>query len=253
MIVSPPLRAPSRIVALALVTFLATGACGESGGDTSPSTSTKGSGQSNGVGQSSGAPLGEPIEGIATFYDADGTGNCGFDRSSDLMVAALNMAQYDGSNACGTCLAVKGPKGSVTVHLVDSCPPCEKNHVDLSAEAFAKIADPDDGRVPITWQKVACGSVGPMAFRFQEGSSIWWTSIQVRNHKLPVAKVEYERDGAFVAMPRADYNYFVAESGVGEQPAGLKLRVTAIDGQSVVETLAAIGDGNVVEGTVQFK
>lgn len=247
---------PRTVLALSLAAMFAvatTSACGDGDGDAPPAPSSGGGSTSPGVGQRQGAPFGEPIDGIATFYDADGTGNCGFDRSSDLMVAAINMAQYDGSNACGTCLSVKGPKGTVTVHLVDSCPPCEQNHVDLSAEAFAKIADPDDGRVPITWQKVACGSVGPMAYRFQEGSSIWWTSIQVRNHRLPVAKVEYERDGAFVDMPRANYNYFVAESGVGEQPSGLKLRITAIDGQSVLDTLAAIGDGNVVEGTVQFE
>src|SRR5262245_57271604 len=61
-------------------------------------------------------PIGAMQQGIATFYDATGAGNCSFDATpGDLRVAAMNTPQYANSAACGTCVAVTGPRGSVTV------------------------------------------------------------------------------------------------------------------------------------------
>jgi expansin (peptidoglycan-binding protein) len=196
----------------------------------------------------------EVQEGVATFYDADGTGNCSFDASPDDVVA-LALPEYDESASCGGCLRVTGPDGEVTVRVVDSCPPCHEHGVnlDLSESAFAKIADPKRGRIPITYRLVECPVSGNLAFHFKSGSSKYWTAIQVRNHKLPIAKLEYRRGSSWVAMPRANYNYFVAEEGVGDQPNGLRLRVTASDGQRIEETLPGdIPSNRVVQGTKQF-
>lgn len=199
----------------------------------------------------------EQKTGIATFYDADGAGawNCSYPvKDGPIDVTALNFPEYAKSAACGTCMLVKGPKGSVTVRVVDSCPGCKEGHLDLSEQAFAKIADPVDGRVPITYQGVACEVTGNLSYHFKEGSSKYWTAIQIRNHKLPIAKVEYEKNGAFVDMPRVDYNYFIDQKGVGDLPGGLKLRITAVDGQAVEEDLpGTIQADKVFPGTVQFK
>lgn len=193
-------------------------------------------------------------EGIATFYDANGSGNCGFDATpDDLDVAAFDMTSYAGSAACGACVKVKGPNGEVTVRIVDSCPGCDPNHLDLSRSAFAKIAEPARGRVPVSFTTVACNVSGAMAYHFKDGSSKWWTAIQVRNHRVPVTKVEYQKSGGFVEMKRLDYNFFVEARGVGDQPNGLVLRVTAADGQVVEEKLdGAIPSNVTVNGTKNF-
>jgi expansin len=198
----------------------------------------------------------DPRDGIATFYDADGSGNCGFDRTSDLDVVAMAMPEYGASAACGACLRVTGPKGKIVVRVVDSCPPCAKSDVnlDLSASAFAKIAEPKEGRIPIRYQLVSCASPGSLAYHFKDGSSKYWTAIQVRNHRVPIASVAYERGGSFVPMKRESYNYFVEAKGVGDQPNGLTLRLTATDGQVVEETLAGgVRDDETVNGTTQFE
>ncbi len=215
-------------------------------------------GSSEGAGEETGSeehPLSAEVSnGIATFYDADGSGNCSFDKSSDLDVAALAMPLYAKSASCGACLRVTGPKGSVTVRVVDSCPPCEKSGVaiDLSASAFAKIAEPSKGRIDVRYQQVSCSAPGNVSYHFKDGSSQWWTAIQVRNHRLPIAKLEYEKNGGYVAMTRESYNYFVAESGVGKQ-ASLKLRVTATNGRSFEETLPGeIPSDKTVPGEHQF-
>src|SRR4051794_36519733 len=74
----------------------------------------------------------DPTDGIATFYSADGSGNCGFDKSpDDLDVVALDFAHYNHAIACGACLEVTGPKGTVTVRVVDSCPDCADTGANL--------------------------------------------------------------------------------------------------------------------------
>jgi hypothetical protein len=45
--------------------------------------------------------------GEGTYYNADGTGNCSFDPSpEDLMVAAMNHADYDNAALCGAFIEV---------------------------------------------------------------------------------------------------------------------------------------------------
>lgn len=228
--------------AVVAVSILLVGACGED--DKSGSAPTSGGNlYSTAV-----------KEGIATYYDATGAGNCGFDATpDDLDVAAFDTSSYAGSAACGACVRVKGPDGEVTVRIVDSCPGCDANHLDLSRSAFAKIAEPSKGRVPISFSTVACTVSGGIAYHFKDGSSKYWTAIQIRNHRLPIAKVEYEKSGAFVEMKREDYNYFVESKGVGDLPSGLVLRVTAADGQVVEEKLAGdIPSDKTVEGMKNF-
>lgn len=193
--------------------------------------------------------------GIATFYAADGSGSCSYDASpDDLDVVALDPDEYAASAACGACIHVTGPKGEVTVRVTDSCPGCENGHLDLSREAFAKIADPKAGRVSISYQSMPCEVDGNVVYHFKDGSSKYWTAIQVRNHRIPVAKLAYRKNGAYVDMKRANYNYFVASDGVGDQPSGLAVRITAVDGQTLEDTLPGkIPSDESVDGSGQFR
>jgi expansin len=197
----------------------------------------------------------ELSSGVATYYDYSGASGvaCSFDVTSDTDVTAMNDADFGQSASCGSCLNVSGPKGTVTVKIVDRCPGCDKNHIDLSEQAFAKIADPKAGRVPVTYQLVACSVKGNMSYHFKEGSSKYWTAIQVRDHRIPIEKVEYKKNGVYTDMPRSTYNYFIDTKGVGDQPTGITLRVTASDGQVVEETIGAVQDGKLIAGSAQFK
>ncbi len=198
--------------------------------------------------------LGAKTTGIATWYDATGSGSCGFPESpSDLDVVAFNGVLFAGSAACGSCVRVTGPSGETTVRVVDWCPECASDHLDLSLQAFEKITgDREIGRVAITFQTVSCAVAGPIQYHFKEGSSEWWTAIQIRNHRLPIVKVEYRRDGAFVEMTRQSYNYFLEENGVGPQPNGLVVRVTAQGGKALEDVLPRVANDETFAGTAQF-
>ena len=117
----------------------------------SDATSTPGSGADG----STVGDAGEEFEGEATYYDANGTGACGFPASSDFMVAAINDEQYSKAN-CGRCVSVTGPNGTVVVRITDKCPGCDFGDIDLSMTAFGKIAKLSAGRIAITWHFVSC-------------------------------------------------------------------------------------------------
>jgi expansin (peptidoglycan-binding protein) len=192
-------------------------------------------------------------DGLITFYDADGTGNCGFAPSPEnLDVAAMNIGQYLDSAVCGACVEIEGPKGNLRVRIVDSCPDCpDKGHLDLSREAFAKLANPDDGRVNVRWHMVTCDVQGPIRYHFKDSSSQWWAAIQVLNHRLPVTKLEYWKNGDWVNVKRESYNYFVEPSGMGA--GSIKVRVTASDGQTLEDTLPGAASDKTYDGAAQFK
>lgn len=164
----------------------------------------------------------------------------------------MNETDYAGSAACGACVRVTGPSGEVTVKIVDRCPECAPGDVDLSQQAFEQIAELSAGRVPISWEYVPCDVSGALSYRYKEGSSEWWTGIQVLNHRHAVSSLEYSEDGggSWVSVPRLNYNYFVQESGMG--PGPYTLRVTDVEGNAVVEEDVPLQADGVVAGQQQF-
>jgi expansin len=191
-------------------------------------------------------------QGIATYYNATGAGACSFDPSpNDLMVAAMNADEYDNAALCGAYLKVDGPKGTIAIRIVDLCPECKAGHLDLSREAFALIADLPQGVVPITWQVISPDLNGPIAYHFKNGSNQWWTAVQVRNHRNPIAKFEYLSAGQWVAVPRVSYNYFVQTNpGMGTGP--YTFRVTDLYGNVLVDSGIAHVENGTVNGAAQF-
>jgi expansin (peptidoglycan-binding protein) len=192
------------------------------------------------------------VTGEGTFYAATGAGNCSFDATPDnLMVAALNTADYDTARLCGAFIEVTGPDGSVVVRIVDRCPECSPGDVDLSAEAFALIADPVQGRVPISWRIVSPALDGPLVYHFKDGSNPFWTAVQIRNHRNPVASFEYlAADGTFKPVNRELYNYFVEPAGMGDGP--YTFRVTDIYGHTITDSNIPRLDNASAPGSAQF-
>ena len=224
------------------------GTLGGCGSGTSSSPSPPGSMQMPGTEP----PLGTVQLGEGTYYGADGSGNCSYDASpNDLLVAAMNDPQYNNSSVCGMCADVTGPKGMVTVRIVDRCPECKTGDLDLSLQAFTRIAEQSAGRVPISWTPVACAVQGPVSFRFKEGSSQYWMAVQVRNSRLPINKIELQRGTSWITLEQQPYNYYIQANSPG--PGPFTFRVTAVSGQQFTESGVALMPSAVVQGTQQFQ
>ncbi|MEV0637984.1 expansin EXLX1 family cellulose-binding protein [Streptomyces sp. NPDC050619] len=206
---------------------------------------------------SAGAPLagrirpGVTYEGVATFYDSDGGGACLYDPSDDVMTGAMNSTDYESAKACGAYVSVRAAGGkSITVRITNECPgECAPGQIDLSAEAFAQLADPTSGKIAITWKLVSPSTSGTMSIRYKTGSSRYWCGIQVIGHRNPVARLEVRAGDGWRRLPRPDYNYFLSEDGTG---CGGGIRITDIYGERLTVDGIAIRP-NVVQPTrVQF-
>jgi expansin (peptidoglycan-binding protein) len=186
-----------------------------------------------------GAPLAGRIEpgvvrsGVATFYDTDGTGACGYDASPDPLNAAMNVADFEGSRACGAYVRVQAAGGaSVTVRITNLCPaPCRVGQLDLNPKAFDRLGARDRGEVPVTWKLVEAPSAKRISVRYKTGSSQYWCGIQVIDHRNPVARLEVRAGGGWKQLQRTDYNYFLSENGAG---CGGAIAVTDIYGERLL-------------------
>jgi expansin (peptidoglycan-binding protein) len=195
---------------------------------------------------------GVTYQGVATFYDVgNGDGACLYGPTDDVMTAAMNHTDYETSRACGAYILVRAASGaSVTVRITNECPlPCAPGQLDLSPQAFAKLAAPVQGRIPITWSLQSPSTSETVSIRYKTGSSRYWCGIQAIGHRNPLARLEVETAAGWRELPRTEYNYFLSEQGSG---CGGPIRITDIYGERL--EIDGIGvQPNVVQPTrVQF-
>ncbi|MFI2376655.1 expansin EXLX1 family cellulose-binding protein [Streptomyces sp. NPDC018964] len=207
---------------------------------------------------SGGAPLAGRIEpgtaysGVATHYDAgDGDGACLYGPSPDLMIAAMNTADYETSRACGAYVLVRAAGGaSVTVRITNECPaPCAPGQLDLSREAFAKLAGLSAGRIPVTWSLLSPGTSDTVSIRYKTGSSSHWCGIQAIGHRNPLARLEVATGSGWQRLTRTEYNYFLSPDGTG---CGGALRLTDVYGERLTVDGIAVRPDVVQPTRVQF-
>jgi expansin (peptidoglycan-binding protein) len=239
-------------VSIALLAIAAPTACGDDG---SPAAGLSATGSATGAPEPRAAHACRRVparRGEATLFRTDGRGACSFPAvTGEPLVAAIGRADYAGAALCGACAKVTGPRGDVVVRIVDGCPGCDPADIDLSAQAFARVADPAAGRVPVTWEIVPCEVTGPIELHFKDGSSRFWTAVQVRNHRHPIARVEHGPPGGPLSdIPRKRYNYFATANGFGVPP--VVVRVTDIHGGVVELTVAEILDDASLIGGAQL-
>jgi len=178
----------------------------------------------------------EPEKGKVTYYDANGLGTCSFIQhtSSPLMITAFSGSEWNGAAYCGRCVKITNSDGkSVVVRIVDKCPGCAKGHFDLSRDAFKALDDLSKGVLQITYEFVACPTEGNIIYRVKDGSTTWWSSVVVNNHKYGVKKFEIKGKGMdWTEVKRADYNEFEYTTKL-EVP--VSFRVTSIYGEVITD------------------
>ncbi len=170
--------------------------------------------------------------GEGTYYvgvAGSASGNCSIDvAAGDYLHCALNSIDYDNATACGGYIKVNGQKGSVVLQVVDRCPECKAGDVDMTEAAFAMIDDVVNGRVPITWEYVENPNDTAVKIKFKEGSSQYWTAIQLFDINYPIATLEYlDAEGNWIGIDRALFNFFIAPNGI---KSPMQLRATAVNG-----------------------
>ncbi|PFH48285.1 hypothetical protein AMATHDRAFT_5954 [Amanita thiersii Skay4041] len=108
------------------------------------------------------------FNGDMTYYDPSiGTGACGKVYSTQDMVAAIPVSIFNYANApanpnnnafCGQQARITVGDKSAVVNIVDKCPGCGGEGIDVSPKAFEMFASLGVGRLKVTWETLSPGS-----------------------------------------------------------------------------------------------
>jgi hypothetical protein len=151
-----------------------------------------------------------------------------------LLLAGLWNGIPDVGSDCDACIWVQTAQGKSAMLRVVTYGGTSNDSIDTSPEAFQLL---DSGEYPraMTWQLARCPDTGPMMYEFQTGSSEWWTSLWVRNARVPLAKVEVQsaNHAAWTELARGGDGTLTDAGGFGV--GTFSIRSTGLDGQAVVE------------------
>lgn len=192
--------------------------------------------------------------GEGTYYDRESGGAANLDYMEDTYyTAAMNNEDYMNGLA-GAYIEITDKDGDkINVVITDRLPEGKKGDIDLTTKTFQQIEPLVTGRMDITWKIVPLPTTEPIQYVFKPTSSQYWAEVQVRNHRYPIKKLEYFdiATNAYVELPRQEYNYFTAASGMGTGP--FTFRVTDFYGHVLIDTGISMNTtGTPVNGAANF-
>lgn len=201
-------------------------------------------------------PKGTVHTGEGTFYGGGYEGGCAMldPVSRDYWIVAMNLPDYNNAQLAGAYIEVTGELGTINMLVTDLLPEGKKGDLDLYTDAFPLIAPAEKGRVPVSWKIIPLDSAenAPVSYKYKEGTSDYWCGVQVRNHRYPIAKLEFlDENGEFVEIERKQYNYFESDKmGKGN----FTFRLTDIYGQVIIDENIPLSydDTEIIQGNVQF-
>lgn len=168
-------------------------------------------------------------------------------------LAGVSNAFNDGGGVCDACILIETGSGkSIIARVVTYGVQGADGDIDVSPSVFAAIHQNEFPRSQ-TWRFARCPEAGPLQYEFQTEAHAFWTSLWVRNPRVPLVKAEVKgaADQGFVALARAGDGTLTDPSGFGE--GAFSLRLTAMDGQVVTEDLPGFKPGALVKSTKQFE
>ncbi len=190
------------------------------------------------------------ISAVAVFYDpGDAVGSCSlgpFPPSGRYV--SLPPERFGHSAACGSYVTVQGPRGQVRAEVVDLCPGCAANMINLSRAAFAVIADPGPGSARVRyWPLDNPPLPGPLILHLSQ-TRAGRMAIQVRRHGNPLAAVAVAAAGPPVPAWRGftlnGNGIWVAAGHLG--PGPVNIRITDTRGHQVVIRRVWLRPGRVI-------
>lgn len=152
--------------------------------------------------------------------------------------AALAPAAFGLGTACGTCLKITGPLGSVTARVAMSCPGCAADQIDLDTPTFNAITGGNgSGIFDVQVQAIPCPVTGGLRWSMNAGTNPYYLNLTPANFKHPVDTVQVNFGSGFTAMARTpDTNEFFISMA---SPVGATVQIKAVDihGQTIKSTI----------------
>lgn len=169
-------------------------------------------------------------------------------------LAGVSNTYAMNGGACDACIFVQtATSHQIVARVVTYGVTNAPGDIDVSPSVYAAL---NTGEYPrsMTWQFAKCpADTGTILYEFQTEANEWWTSLWVRNARVPVTKVEVRRanESSFTALTRGSDGTLTDGSGFGA--GAFTLRVTAMDGQVITDTQPSFSPGQIIVSTQQFQ
>jgi len=172
--------------------------------------------------------------------------------SGEYLAGVANAYNQNGG-VCDACILIETGKGkSIVARVVTYGVEQADGDIDVSPSVYQAIYQDEYPRSQ-TWHFARCPEVGGLKYEFQTGANPYWTSLWVRNPRVPLAKAEVKKAGAkdFIELARAGDGTLTDASGFGN--GAFTLRLTGIDDQVVTDDLPGFTPGELVQSDKQFQ
>ncbi len=193
-----------------------------------------------------------PVEWEGSFNNSCGPYTADVQALEGTYLAGVGLDFNGGGQLCDACILVTADTGkTILARVVTTGVTSAPNNIDLSQAAFDALTEGEFPRA-MRWQLAKCEDTGPMRVQYQTGANVYWTSLWVRNGRVPIENVDVQSANHpdFVALERGGDGTLTDSSGFGE--GAFTLRVTGLDGQVLSETFDGFEPGDVVTSTLQF-
>jgi hypothetical protein len=168
-------------------------------------------------------------------------------------LAGVSNAFNQGGGVCDACILIETGKGkSIVARVVTYGVEQADGDIDVSPSVFAAINQDEFPRSQ-TWHFARCPEAGNLKYEFQTQANAFWTSLWIRNPRVPLTKAEVKKTGAkdFIELARAGDGTLTDASGFGD--GAFTLRLSGMDGQVITDDLPSFKPGALVESSKQFE
>jgi len=194
-----------------------------------------------------------PVEWTGSYPNACAPYPAPVEMEEGAYLAGVDNSVGADGGMCDVCILVTTAKGKSLVARVitygDSNSPGD---IDLSQAAYRALFQGEYPRT-MSWQQTKCPDTGKVQYQYQTAANPDWTSLWVRNARLPVTNVEVTsaNHSTWFALTRGTDGTWTDGGGFGSGP--FSLRVTAVDGQQVTDMFSAFSAGALVDSAMQFQ
>jgi hypothetical protein len=168
-------------------------------------------------------------------------------------LAGVSGELSQSGGVCDACILIETAMGeSIVARVVTYGQEHSPGDIDVSPSVFEAINHAEDPR-SMTWHFARCPEVGGLQYEFKTGSNPYWTSLWVRNPRVPLVKAEVKAQGDadFVELQRGGDGTLTDASGFGD--GAFTLRLTGLDGQVLSDELPGFEPGQLVQSELQFE
>jgi hypothetical protein len=193
-----------------------------------------------------------PVEWSGSFWNACAPYPPAIESLEGQLLAGLSNELASTGNACDACVQVTTGEGkTIIARAITYGVANAAGDIDLSQAAFDQIHQGEYPRA-MTWQFVTCPGSGPVYLQFQTAANPDWTSLWVRNPRVPIERVEVksQHHAAFTALERGTDGTFTDSAGFGS--GAFTLRIIGINGATLDQDFPSFTGGALLTGTANF-